>query len=399
MNKQTLTVSVLQESGFSSQLGEVLAGCPRLQILRRGTDPAEVMRHGQEAQPDLVVVDLENGTLPPWLGTLTRTLANTAVMVCSPNREPDFLIKVIQLGVREFVPMPLVRSDLEAALQRVWELKKIRSAAPDADKGRMVTVAGLKGGMGATSLAVNLAATLAETHPERVVLVDLGRPFPDVAKYLDLGNLNNFVDLAENLNHLDAGFVLKTLSPHKAGLSVLHGCNTLAEWKVINQQFLAKLWAILRSTFDWVIVDLGHWLDEIYLNTIQEADQVLLLVDLQIPNVKNLKSLWGILQSEGIAADKVNIVVNRYQKIEGSDLAMEGLQRIKHQPVFFSLPYDFEAMSEAINHGEPLLEVAPRSKVCRSVRQLVEELKAALQSESTGKEAVQPKARRRFLFF
>jgi len=337
--------------------------------------------------------------MPEWLGDLTHRLPQTAVMVCSENREPDFLIRVIQLGVREFVTMPLVRSDLEAALERVRTTIILRGGTPEASQGRILAVTGLKGGMGATSVAVNLAVTLAEKNPDRVVLVDLGRPFPDVGKFLDLAQHSSLSDLTEHMDLLDAGFVKKTLSPHNAKLSVLHGCANFADWQFIDLRVLQKLWAILRSTFDWIVIDLGHWLDDLYLQTVQEADQVLVLVGLMVPNIKNLKSLWETLQGHNLTSKKVKFVVNRYHKMDGSDLALEGLKRIQQQPVFFTLPSDEEALSESINHGLPLRDLAPRSKLCRGLRQMTEELVAACHSESLGKEAAQVKTRRRFLFF
>jgi pilus assembly protein CpaE len=400
MHNEVLTVSVLQGTANSkSQLVDILADCPRLRILHQAADPDELLRQSQNTQPDLVIVDLKNGHMPEWLGDLTHRLPQTAVMVCSENREPDFLIRVIQLGVREFVPMPLLRSDLEAALERVWTTRKRRSGAPEASQGRILAVTGLKGGMGATSVAVNLAVTLAEKHPDRVVLVDLGRPFPDVGKFLDLAQESTLSDLTAQMDLLDAGFVKKTLSPHNARLSVLPGCANFTEWQAVDLRVLKKLWAILRSTFDWIVIDLGHWLDDLYLQTVQEADQVLVLVDLMVPNIKNLKSLWETLQGHNLTSKKVKFVVNRYHKMDGGDLTLEGLKRIQQQPVFFTLPSDEQALNESINHGMPLQDVAPRSKLCRSLRQMTEELVAACHSESMGKEAVQPKTRRRFLFF
>jgi pilus assembly protein CpaE len=399
MPNKTLTVSLLSGSAdFSSQLGAVLKALPRVQVLSQTSQPEELLHQTQKVQPDLVIVNLENGALPGWLGDLGQGLPQTAVMVCSPNRDPDFLIRVIQLGVREFVPMPLVRADLEAALERVWAAKKRHRRVPEPDqKGRILAVTGLKGGLGTTAVAVNLAVTLTEKYPGEVVLVDLGRPFPDVAKYLDQAQQNSLLTLAENADHLDADFVLKALCSHSSGLMVLQGCPNFLQWQALDPQVLKKVWAVLRSRFAWTIIDLSHWLDGFYLQTVKEADQVLLLADLQIPNVKNLKTLWEILQSQGLTREKVKIVVNRYHKMNGADLALEGLERLQQQPVFFTLPEDHQALSEAINHGVPLHDLAPRSKLCRSLRQLTETLVAACQPESTEKE--QPKARRRFLFF
>jgi pilus assembly protein CpaE len=401
MSNETLTVSVLNAGAdFSSQLEAVLTGLPRLRILSQTIQAEELFRQNHETQPDLIIVNLVNGSLPAWLTDLGQKLPQTAVMVCSPNRDPDFLIQVIQMGIREFMPLPFSRPEMEAALERVrvWSAKKRHSRVPEAgSRGRVLAITGLKGGMGATAVAVNLAVSLAGKSPERVALVDLGRPFPDVAKFLDQTQQSGIFDLNGHGEHLDADFVQKTLCPHPSGLAVLQGCANFLQWQLLDPRVLEKVWAILRSKFDWIVVDLGHWLDDLYLKTVQTADQVLLLTDLQIPNVKNLKALWEILQNEGLTTEKVQIVVNRYHKKKGDDLALEGLERVQGRSVFCTLPDDHQALSEAINHGVPLQELAPRSKLCRGLGQLAEQLASACHSESMDHEL--PKARRRFLFF
>ena len=164
MSNETLTVSVLSAGAdFSSQLDAVLTGLPRLRILNQTSQAEELFRQNHETQPDLIIVNLVNGSLPAWLADLGQKLPQTAVMVCSPNRDPDFLIQVIQMGIREFMPLPFSRPEMEAALERVrvWSAKKRHSQVPEAGSGgRVLAITGLKGGMGATAVAVNLAVSL-----------------------------------------------------------------------------------------------------------------------------------------------------------------------------------------------------------------------------------------------
>ena len=116
------------------------------------------------------------------------------VLLCAENREQEYLIRAMQLGVREFLPLPLVRSDLEAALERVRVTKKTTAVRP-AKPGKMVVVMGNKGGVGTTTVAINLAEALGKLLSERVALVDLGRPFPDIANFLDQEVLFNICNI------------------------------------------------------------------------------------------------------------------------------------------------------------------------------------------------------------
>jgi pilus assembly protein CpaE len=396
MPNDILTVSVLSSPGTTtSPIVNQLTVLPRVQVVGQANNPEDFIGSYRAKQPDLIIVDLNGTTEPPvWLEDLTSRLPQAQVMLCSRNQAPEFLIRAMQLGVREFLPLPLVRADLEAALERV-QAAKIKRHGLERGQGQVVAVTGLKGGVGATSVAVNLAVALGELHPERVVLVDLGRPFADVANFLNQPQQSCLLDIMENQEHLDASFILKTLQPHKTHISVLHGCPNFKAMKRVDFPPLEKLWATLRLQFDWVVVDLGHWLDEWYVKTAQEADHLILLTELSIPDMHNLRQLLPLFLQWGLEKGTVKVLVNRYHK--GNGLALEDLENIQRQPVFFTLPSDYKALSESINHGVPLAEVAPRSKLYRGLRELADELTRLRQSNVI--DATLPRPRRKFLFF
>jgi pilus assembly protein CpaE len=398
MRPEPLTVSVLYGTKDPEPaVPAALASRPDVRVLVQSHDPRELLGKHRSLRPDLLIVDLQaEGSLPPWLEALTKNLQHTTVLVCSRRKEPEFLIRVMQLGVREFLSLPLVPADLEMALERVRTAKGERDAS-DFSLGRLVAVTGLKGGMGATAVAVNLAVALAETHSDKVALVDLGRPFSDVSKFLDQEKGHSLLDLAQHKDQLDPAFVLKTLQYHEAKVAVLHGCPELQEMRYIDAKLMQKVWGILRTSFDWIVVDLGHWLDDLYLNTVMEADQVLLLTELTIPELANFKKLWSLLEHQGLKTDKVKVVVNRFHKSNGLGLA--DLEAIQHQPVFFTLPSDYPSLSDSINYGTPLTLAAPGSKLWRSLRCLGDKLMAQSQLAPVVAGVERRKAKKRFLFF
>jgi pilus assembly protein CpaE len=397
MHNEILTVSALFLPGMpNSSIADQLSTLPQVRLLGQTNNLEDFIRSYRAQKPDLIIVDLnETIELPNWLEDLTNRLPHTPMMLCSRNQAPEFLIRAMQLGVREFLPLPLVPADLEAALGRVLAAKKKRHG-PEPGQGRLVAVTGLKGGVGVTSVAVNLAVALAEIDPERVVLVDLARPFADVASFLNQPKKTCLLDLIQNQDHLDPSFMMKILQPHKNHIAVLQGCPNFQTIKLVDFSVLDKVWANLRLLFDWIVVDLGHWLDEWHVKTAQEADHLLLLTELTVPDLHNLRQLWALFPQWGLERAKVKVLVNRYHR--GNGLGLEDLEKIQKQPVFFTLPSDYKSLSESINHGVPLVEAAPRSKLYRSLRELAEEL-ARLRGELTSEDAALPRSRRRFLFF
>jgi pilus assembly protein CpaE len=392
MNRDTLKTLILRSSATQeSSLAEVLRKLPKVQVAEGGSLKDFVRTPGETA-PHLIILDLGHDKfLPDELGDLIHSWPDSAVMVCSHNPEPDFLIRVIQLGVREFVPLPLDQADLEAAVGRVRASKRQRPASES--KGLVTVVTGLRGGIGVTSVAVNLASTLAEMGSGRVALVDLGRPFPDVNKFLDLKPGASMLDLAEQGRYLDHALVLKTLHVLPNNLSVLQGSFHLG----LTDELWKKLLTILRSLFDRIVVDLGSWPDDFYLKTLEEADEVLLLTELLFPCLDNLRKLWSLYHEWGLDSQKIKLVVNRYYKENGLGLA--DLERIPQRPVFATLPSDFAVLSESINQGMPLNQIAPRSKLQRRLQGLAEELVPVIPTNISAQTPDQTKSRRRFLLF
>jgi pilus assembly protein CpaE len=394
MKHDTLNTLVLHHSATQeSALTEALRKLPQVQVTEAGS-LKDFVRTKIGTAPDLIILDLgHEKSLPEELGDLTGGWPDSAVMVCSHNREPDFLIRVIQLGVREFVPLPLNPADLQAAVERVQAARKKRPAPLHEAKSTVIAVTGLRGGVGATSVAVNLSAILAERWPGRVALVDLGRPFPDVDKFLDLKPGASMLDLAEQGRYLDHGLVLKTLQVLPTKLSVLPGSFHLN----LTEELWQKLLVILRSLFDWIVVDLGNWPDDFYLKALDEADEVLLITELLFPSLDNLRKLWSLYHEWGLNSQKIKLVVNRYYKENGLGLA--DLERIPQRPIFGTLPSDYAVLSECINQGVPLNQMAPRSKLQRRLQGLADELVSTIQANLSTQTPDQTKGRRRFLLF
>jgi pilus assembly protein CpaE len=283
---------------------------------------------------------------------------------------------------------------LAAALERVQLSRKRRGSVPGS-RARTVVVTGLKGGVGATAIAVNLAVALAENRPGAVALVDLGRPFPDIAKFLDRKANTGLIDLAgHGITDVDSSFISRALQPHESGIAILPGC---ANPEIIDPAVLDRTWSALSSMFEWIVIDLSHWIDDLYLDTLRRADQVLLLTELSIPNLENLKKWWSLYDHWNLERRKVKVVVNRYLRDNGVGLA--DLERVQNQPPFATLPKDYEVLSEAINQGVPLKQIMPRSKLYRRLQQLAEEL-TSLRPMAQSQAPVQKKnGKRRFLFF
>lgn len=397
MQAEGLTISVLYGTGnLRSDIQKILESMPQLRVLHKATNPENFRNLSLGEAPDMVLVDLDSESGPPqWLEDLTQALAQTAVLLCSHNRDPDFLIRAMQMGIREFLPLPLQKADLEAAVERLWVAKKrLRSA--HSQQGRLLVITGHKGGVGSTTIAVNLAMALAESTPEPVALVDLGRPFPDVGNFLDQSPSHTMFDLVQNLASLDHAFLQRIMQPYEGKLAVLHGYADFKEQESLDLESMDRIFSLLKGLYRWIIVDLSHWLDGFFMHVIREADVVLMLTELTIPDLKNLKKFWPVVQEMQQWKQRVRIVVNRYQRSNG--LQLSDLEQVIQQPAFDLLPCDYPGLSEAITKGVPLGVVAPRSKLYRGLCRLARRLREG-NLEPMEEAVASPASRRTFWLF
>ena len=372
-----LTISLLFGTGIQRpEIGAALDKLPQLKLLDQTTDPQSFVGQHTGLSPDVVLVEMNGESrVPEWLENLPQEMPHTHVLVCSYNREPDFLIRAMQVGIREFLPLPLIQSDLESALNRVRTARRqLVPADKDNRNGKIIVVTGHKGGVGSTTIAVNLAQALAESTTGRLALIDLGRPFPDVGTFLDQESNYSIVDLVQNVANLDKSFIQRIMQPYGARLSILHGVSDFKEQDNIELESLEPIFAILRQMYSFIVIDLSHWLDEFFIRILTEADMVLMLTGLTVPDLRNLKKLWPYTMEWHQDKRKIKIVVNRYDNNCG--LQLRDLENILQHPIFATLPSDYPAMMQCLNQGSPLMGAAPRSKVWQGIKDMTSRILA-----------------------
>jgi pilus assembly protein CpaE len=396
MDPGKLKVSIIFGTGnVFPGLPELLNNLPQVDVSEQSVDPTEFLNRSTGTPPDTMVVYLDGMTSPPeWIEDLTRKYPQAPVLVCSERKELDFVLKAMQLGAREFLPLPLSPTEVQAALKRV---RSARKSLPGPAQSMVVAVIGHKGGLGTTTIAINLAVALAELQTERCALVDLGRPFPDIGNFLDQVPTFDLNDVLSNLNNLDQSFFQKVMQPYGDKLAILHGISDFREQDNLEMEGVDKIFKVLRGLYKHIVVDLGHLFDDLFLRVFKEADLVLMLTELNVPNFRNLRKLWPVLKEWGPLRQKVKVVINRHNKSNDNDLGLRELPKILGEPPLAILPGDYDTLIEAINQGVPLSKADPRSKLYQGLRELAQKIDQSTSGE--GQAALGSQPRRRFWIF
>jgi pilus assembly protein CpaE len=369
MSRDYIEIALLYGSIVAySEIEKVLGCIPKAKLLSHSSDPQRFIAQTQASPPDVVLVDIRGEkSFPLWLEQLIQRLPQTQIMVCSENREADFIIQAMQMGIRELLSLPLSKTDLEAALNRV-QITPNRLRLREGDQqGQILVVTGHKGGVGCTTVAINLAVALSDLTAERVALVDFGRPFPDVANFLNQKPNYSFADLTDNPSKLDRSFAESIMQPYETKLAILYGMPGLSDQEGV-EEVIDRIFLTLRDMYKYIVIDLGPWLDEFFLQICTEANMVLMLTQLTIPDLKNLGILLDMLLEWHQEKRKIKIVVNRY--ISRHVVQLGDLARIIKHPAFHTLSSDYFSSMKAIDLGTILAIAAPRSKLWSSINKL-----------------------------
>jgi pilus assembly protein CpaE len=324
----------------------------------------------KQFRADVVVVHLE--PTPELVLETVRQVASDdgtpPVFVISSNTDGELILAALRAGVKEFLPKPIERRQLTEALERL-----VKNSSSGSTTGRLISVVGSAGGVGTTTLAVNLAAELADVAEGDVAVVDLDFRLGQVATFYDVQANFTISELCETPEQLDQQMVAKAMVKHETGVHVLSRPHHFAEAEQISAAHCAAVLAALQELYSYVVVDGPHRFDGGARVVFDMTDVNLLVIQLIVTSVRNADRMLQELSQHGYNLDRVRLVCNRSTR-EAGHLEKEHVEETLNRPIFWSIPNDFRAVSTAVNLGEPLSLCAPRSKVRQSIHELAERI-------------------------
>jgi pilus assembly protein CpaE len=310
------------------------------------------------------------------------------LMMVAESVTADLLRGAMRAGVSDVIEAPLDEAKIEAAIEQFGhDVLKRRSAAkptPDpvrTEQGAIVTITSAKGGSGKTVTATNVALLLNRLPDKKVVLVDADLQFGDVCLLLQLEPRFTMVNAAHELHHLDVEMLDSLLTEHPSGLKVLAAPLEPAFADDITTAGLMQMLDLLQETYDYVVVDTASMLDELILSLIEKADHVLMVVDMDLPSVKNAKLALETLRLLKFSTQNVQLVMNRSNS--KAKLETKEIESALKMGISAAVPSD-AAVPNSVNEGRPIVETDPKGKVAKGFES-VAELIAGKIPESTSK--------------
>ncbi len=269
------------------------------------------------------------------VGHLPRQHPAISFFLMSQVLDANLLMEAMHLGVQEFIPLPMSEDKLTAAIERVAQSFGMGK------KARIIHVIPTIGGCGSTTVACNVAASLAKTGA-KTVLLDLDLVRGGVAGYFDIRPRYTIADVMDSAEKLDKQLLDNALTMHQeSGLAILSRPELPEDTQRVNQPGLTRLLSVLGRVFDYVVMDSLMSIDPIYSTAIAAADINLLVMQLNVPSAKNSERFVGVLRRMGVEASKIRLVVNRYVK-KGCDIEPDEVERSLGLKISWMIPNDFK---------------------------------------------------------
>lgn len=306
------------------------------------------------------------------VASLAKASPNCAILVTSSSTDGNLILKAMRSGAKEFLTLPLKTEDLAAALQRVSR-QRGGSSGGGAGVCKILTITGATGGVGSTSVAVNLGCSLAANSANSVVLLDLDLCLGDADVFLDTIPEYTLSDVAQNISRLDLTLLKRSLTKHDTGLYLLPRPVQLEDARHITTDELGRVLGLLKASFTHVIIDTSKSFNELDMHALKEADQVLLVTQLDLPCLRNVVRLMMSFKETNKFDEKVKIVVNRVGYDTGQ-ISLRKAQETIGREIFWQIPNDYRVMVEVRNNGVPLIQQAPKAAITQSINQLAASL-------------------------
>ncbi len=379
--KRRLDVQVI--GGGEALAGELRAALEGLDGVQARVSSEPELQRGVEAvrdrSPELAVIDVDRDPLAVRVAAeeLHRTAPGTLMVAAYRSEAGDALeqrdewIGLMRAGVRDFLRRPVSAGELDEVLGR-----QVLGARTGSATGRVVSFVGNKGGVGKSTLAINVATLLARRNPGRVLLLDASLQLGVCAAMLDLEPEATLADAARELYRLDETLLRNLVTDHESGLDLLAAPRDAAEAAAIDDAALGRALAVARRTYDWVIVDSFPLLDGIAMTSLDLSDRVWVVTTASVPTVRGTAAFLRVLERLGVPSERVRLALNGTQPRFAGSLGARDVESRLECPVEVVIPFS-KGFLAAADLGQPYGLAAGRwSRVSRALRTIVDDLES-----------------------
>jgi pilus assembly protein CpaE len=346
--------------------------------------------HGAEALVCLIDFD-KSQELAAQAAITIQPMVNgrTALIALSGDENPDLILNAMRAGCSEYLTKPLQADQLSSSLRKLrarWLSSPVRPTQP---AGRVLAFLSVRGGAGATTIAIHLATFLAKRHAQKTLILDLHPHLGHVAMLLGIDSRSyNFHELLRNVLRLDPTLLSSYVVHHSSGVDVLLSPDSLNETDLISSDALGQAMRFLAAVYNYVLIDCASGLDELNQTTIGCCNEVFLVTTPEVPALRDLARYVDRLLECYVPPEKLKVVLNQHDSRR--TVTVDQIEKAIRHPVSITLPTSSAELIQAVETGEP---ISPEKR-----SEFASQIKNWASSLVPGKVA-QTETKRRFAFW
>lgn len=360
-----------------SNIRRMLATQDNIDIVGETATGEDTIEQAKKLTPHMILMDINMPRLDGLKATemLAKDKPEIAVVIMSIQTENEYFRRAMKAGAKDYLTKPFSANELIETIQSVftkWVKDRPEFGTAATRRAKVLTLFSTKGGVGKTTLAVNMAVNMAQ-HGHKTLLWDCSLQFGDVAITLNQKLSRNLV-LAVEKKEFDWDDLKKQITTHPSGIDLLLAPPEPALAEAITVDNLKRVFDLTAEQYEYIFIDTAPLIDERELTLLDRTDVLFLLASLEISSLKNTKLCLKTLNDIKFDLDKIKLILNK--EISNVGISPDDIEKGLAIPLFATVPMDAETAQRALNHGEPLMVKFPSSTLAQAVNSTVEKILA-----------------------
>lgn len=364
-----------------------------IEVVGEAENGEEAILIANKLRPDIMLMDINMPVKDGIKATeeISVSFPEVSVIIVSVQGEQEYLRKAMAAGAREFITKPFSGDDLVNTIIKTYKInqkrkEQITSKTQEKIKTDIITVFSTKGGVGKTTLACNIAVSIARETGCKVALLDLDLQFGNIGIFLNIPVKNTIVDLVKETNEINSKILDDYMICHYSGVNILLSPTKPEYAEFITAAHIEKIIESLKENYHYVIIDTSSNLNEVTLTALDLADKILFVTGLDLPSIKNTKEGLEVMESLHYSKDKLKIVINKDNEQFG--IKVKDFEDTVRYPVWASVPEDQQTVITSINKGFPFVLTRSETKVAKSVLEIVQKLTQNIKKKEDAKKGI-----------